>query len=204
MIVWNTCYFHILTPFCEFFLNTTLSSQEVKFCQLSVVSFSVFANDQEISKLSPLWLSSKLNDQGNGNKKESWIVYILAEETTTHTKEAFEYGLTDRIELSSNFIVSLSQKVTFITSILQWRNIDRQSLDCRSRDLFRDQEFFFNLYELSRVYSSTTYKVESFAGRNFRAFKSFLGVRESWYPRNRTFIGVHEILHGKSLKMSSE
>ena len=49
-----------------------------------------------------------------------------------------------------------------------------------------------------------TLKVESFAGRNFRDFASFLGVRESLYPRDRTFIGVREILHEKSLKMASK
>ena len=51
---------------------------------------------------------------------------------------------------------------------------------------------------------SHTLKVKSFAGRNFRDFASFLGVRESLYPRNRTFIGVREILHEKSLKMASK
>ena len=49
-----------------------------------------------------------------------------------------------------------------------------------------------------------TLKVESFAGRNFRDFANFYGVRESVYPRNRTFIGVREILHEKSLKMASK
>ena len=50
----------------------------------------------------------------------------------------------------------------------------------------------------------TTLKVESFVGRNFRDFANFQGVRESLYPRNRTFIGVREIFHEKSLKMTSK
>ena len=52
--------------------------------------------------------------------------------------------------------------------------------------------------------SEATLKVESFAGRNFRDFASFLGVRESLYPRNRTFTGVRERLLEKSLQMASK
>ena len=41
-----------------------------------------------------------------------------------------------------------------------------------------------------------TLLVETFAGRNFRDFANFLGVRESLYPRNRTF----EFIRQKSIK----
>ena len=49
-----------------------------------------------------------------------------------------------------------------------------------------------------------TLKVETFAGRNFCDFANFQGARESLYLRNRTFVGVREILHEKSLKMASK
>ena len=41
---------------------------------------------------------------------------------------------------------------------------------------------------------TTTLKVESFAGRNFRDFANFSVVRESLYPRNRSFQVVRESL----------
>ena len=65
-----------------------------------------------------------------------------------------------------------------------------------------------NRMQIESVYmnspKSTTLKVESFAGRNFRDFANFCGVRESLYPQNRTFIGVREMLHEKSLKIVSK
>ena len=71
---------------------------------------------------------------------------------------------------------------------------------------FPDRFCWFKIIHqfLINIDATSTLKVESFAGRNFRDFASFLGVRESLYPRNRTFIGVREILHEKSLKMASQ
>ena len=42
---------------------------------------------------------------------------------------------------------------------------------------------------------ANTLKVESFAGRKFRDFASFLVVRESLYPRNRSCKAIRESLY---------
>ena len=65
-------------------------------------------------------------------------------------------------------------------------------------------DWYGNTVDDPPINTTGTLKVESFAGRNFRDFANFYGVRESLYPRNRTFIGLREILHEKSLKMASK
>ena len=76
-----------------------------------------------------------------------------------------------------------------------------------NRAKHRFQKIFWAKYEAGGAYRGGAYikkaftlKVETFAGRNFRDFANFLVVRESLYPRNRTF----EFIREKSMKKGTK